>query len=259
MKTRTLRTLTAAFVALQCASGAAAAGPSKTEMLLDLQAYQVQQPQLVARLPEDRIMGRAAARIAPVAQRLYQAPFAFYLTKESEPDAYSYYGPRVYVSRGMVDYADNMEELAGVMCHEVSHVLHHDGTRSDRSTTAENAKVRSFLHRAMRVTHNHLARALDMMTGTGAKLAELRYSRSQEEAADLSGATVCSQAGSNPWGIVWMLQKLQAQTHPRGLSWFSDHPTLKARIARLTKVLRRNTAFAMWTPDEAVAATPIKR
>jgi len=259
MKKRTFRTLLAAFAALQCSIGAAGAGPSRTESQLDDQAYQVQKPQLTRTLAQDRVMERIAARIEPVAQRLYQAPFSFYLTKEADPDAYSYYGPRVYVSRGMVDYADNTEELAGVMCHEVSHVLHHDGTRTDRTTAAANAKVQSFLHRAMRVTHNHLARAIGAMSGAGERIAELRYSRGQEEAADLSGATVCSEAGSNPWGIVWMLQKLQRQTHPRGLSWFQDHPSLKARIATLSRVLRRNTAFAMWASDETVAATPIKR
>ncbi len=229
--------------------GPAAAGPTASEAQLDEQAYQDQRPHLLTGTPQAAILASISARIGRAAEKIYGEPFHYYLTAERDPDAYSYYGPRVYVSRGMVDFADSREELAGVLCHESSHVLHHDGTRTDRISGAYDSKIKRILH----------MRLLGKVAGAGEKLAELRYSRGEEEAADLSGATICSNAGSNPWGIVWMLRKLQRLAPSSGISWLSDHPSNKARIARLSKYLRANAVFAGWSDDPSLGSTSLRR
>ena len=241
-----------AFAAVLCPQ--ASAGPSGAEAGLDAQAYAIQKPQIRENLPQAKVLAQLAARIEPVVARIYGTPFSFYLIGERGPDAFEYYGPRVYVSRGMVDFADSREELAGVMCHEASHVLHHDGSHSDNMNAAYDGRIAHMLRRLP-----HGRRIAAAVAGEAAKLAELHYSRSQEEAADLSGASVCAGANSNPWGIVWMLRKLQRAAPMHGFGWFSDHPTNKARIAALSKYLRRNATFAAWTDDEKLGSTSIRR
>lgn len=229
----------------------AVAGPSVDEVALDNEAYRIQQPHIVTTGREAAALARVAGPIGRVASRLYGAPFHYYLIDEEDPDAFSYYGPRVYVSRGMVRMADFSEELAGVLCHESSHVLHHDGLHSAQEMAADNASLNAFLHRAMHMTHNHFARVLTAMGGAGKTMEELHYSRAQEENADLSGADLCSEAGSNPWGIAWMLAKFARVAPSHRLAWFSDHPSTRARIARLRKKLR-GASFAHWPATEAV-------
>ncbi|HET7813937.1 MAG TPA: M48 family metallopeptidase [Candidatus Baltobacteraceae bacterium] len=236
---------------LLAAMPAVPAGPSAEESALDNEAYRIQQPHIVTSGREAAALAFVAGPIGRAAARLYGVPFHYYLIDEDDPDAFSYYGPRVYVSRGMMHMADFTEELAGVLCHESSHVLHHDGLHSAQELAADNASLNAFLHKAMHMTHNHFARVLSLMGAAGKTLEELHYSRAQEENADLSGADLCSQAGSNPWGIAWMLEKFQKAAPSHRLAWFSDHPSTKARIARLKKKLR-GASFAHWPSTQAV-------
>lgn len=251
------RVLIAALSAVLLTAAGVSAQPSATEANLDRQAYLIEKPHLRPNLPEAKILASVTAKLQPVLERIYGTPFQFDLTGERDPDAYSYYGPHIYVSRGMVDFADSREELTGVLCHEASHVLHHDGTRSDRATQVYNNRVRAIINRAEKVTHNHFKKPIAKIISAGGTLATLHYSRGEEEAADLSGATVCSESGSNPWGIVWMLGKLRGSGPSSRIAWFSDHPTDKTRIAALSKYLRRHAEFATWSSDPTLASTPL--
>ncbi len=220
----------------------------------------MEQPQLVPNSPEQKIVDSIAAQIEPVAQAMYGAPFHYYVTKQKEPNAYEYYGPRVYLSQGMVDYVDSREELAGVMCHESSHVIHHDGLRSDKATAKYNAKTNHLVRWAERLTHNHLKHWITDVATLGDSLAQLGYTRAQEEDADKLGAMICSQAhSSNPWGLVAMLTKISKNPEMHTGSWgvwlHSDHPSDRARIAALRKWLK-NPEFSQWTKD--MALTPLQ-
>jgi predicted Zn-dependent protease len=232
----------------------ATATPCTSVKCLDDAAYKQEKPNIRPNSPEAKLIAPIAAKIARVVQPVYGAPFYYYVTKSTRPDAYSWYGPRVYISRGMIDYADYREELAGILCHESSHVLHHDGMRSQRATDEDTAKANALVRRAEAMTRNHLRPSIEDLAAWANNLAQLRYSRAQEEAADLSGATVCSQAGFNPWGLVWMLQKIHRDPAMSSGSWGiwnHDHPSDKARIAALRKALSHDAAFKIWTPDMA--------
>lgn len=245
---------------LSLAGGISSAGPTPEERAFDVQAYNLERPQLQPGLSEARILRAVSAPIGALAARLYGAPFTYYLIGARDPDAHTYYGPRVYVSRGMVDFADNREELAGVLCHESSHVLHHDGSNSDAQTGQSNRRVRNVIVRAERLTRNHFDWSIERIAMAAGMLFELQYSRAQEEHADLTGAQVCAAAGINPWGIVWMLQKVQDKLDRTSrFSWFSDHPSNQSRIAVLTRYLRRNRQFARWNSNERAAGTALPR
>src|SRR5579872_3327197 len=72
------------------------------------------------------IVDPIANRIAAVANREYYAPFHVILLNESEPNAFSMPGGNVYVTTSMLLLLRNRDELAGVICHEVNHDIHHD-------------------------------------------------------------------------------------------------------------------------------------
>jgi predicted Zn-dependent protease len=85
----------------------------------------------------------------------------------------------------------------------------------------------------------------------------MHHSRGEEERADLAGADLCAKANVNPWGMVWLLEKLHRTMGKGGISWFSDHPDTAKRIAELKRHFRKNPAvFAKFSSNE-MSATPL--
>jgi predicted Zn-dependent protease len=233
--------VSAAVTMSALASVAGPTGPSAWETEQDNQAYQAEQPMLVSmQSRQGRIVASIAAQIEPVVRRMYGAPVRYYLTNEQDPNAYSFYGPRVYISEGMVRLAQNREELSGILCHESAHVIHHDGRNSAVAQHDHNLRVDALL------SHHHAMFAHLLSMGDNA--VQLHFSRGQELHADRTGASICSASGINPWGLVWMLQHLQASADFRTghFAYFSDHPTNQARIKALIELIESKAQFKVW-------------
>jgi predicted Zn-dependent protease len=191
-----------------------------------------------------------AERISKVAQSRYPHPFKFFLVHEAQPNAFATPGGNVYVVDSLLYFARNTEELAGTLCHEVSHTIHRDSVE--------------LMKKKRHITEGEAAAAV-LLGPTKAQLiallllGELRsrgYSRDAESKADLTGSDVCAEAGYNPWGLVWLFQDFQnADTHqlPQLLS---DHPANTTRIQTLKKHFQQNTStFSKFDPDPK-SATP---
>jgi hypothetical protein len=69
---------------------------------------------------------QVAQRVAAVADPQYFTPFHFILVNENSPNAMAAPGGNVYVTTSLMRFAQNQDELAAVLCHEVSHDIHHD-------------------------------------------------------------------------------------------------------------------------------------
>src|SRR6478609_6031259 len=67
-----------------------------------------------------------ADSISRVAQSRYSHPFKFYIVHETQPNAFATPGGNVYVVDSLLYFVKNKEQLAGTLCHEVSHTIHHD-------------------------------------------------------------------------------------------------------------------------------------
>ncbi len=250
--------LTAALLAVACSRTMPAStrptGASAWETAQDNSAFLAEQPLLASmNSRQGRLVAAIGAQLEPVVSRMYGAPIHYYLTNEQDANAYSFYAGRVFISEGMVKLAQNREEVAGILCHESAHVIHHDGRNSAVAQHRHNLYVDDLVahHRAM---FAHLLRI-------GDNIVQLHFSRGQELHADHTGAEICSQAGSNPWGLVWMLQYMQrmADFHTTRLSaYFADHPSNQARIKALAIFLDTNREFRAWRPKRFIRfATPL--
>src|SRR3984893_11209538 len=84
------------------------------------------QGEIVASSPlYDRLRPIAQA-ITNVVQPKYQYPIHFYIVDEQQPNAFAAPGGNIYVVDSLFYFVKNTEELAGTICHETSHLLHHD-------------------------------------------------------------------------------------------------------------------------------------
>jgi beta-barrel assembly-enhancing protease len=171
------------------------------------------------------ILDPIANAVATVADRHYFARFRFILLNDPEPNALAMPGGNVYVTTAMLSYLRNRDELAGVICHEVNHDIHHDMYN---------------VYQASR---------------SGAQ--PIAYERAVETQADRAGAYTCAKAGFNPWGMVWNLQLHRAMGQSQQTTATADHPSDDQRLADLTAVLTRDRATFGKFRDDIAASAPL--
>ena len=190
--------------------------------------------------------------ITRAAQPLYGHPFKFYLVHEQQPNAFATPGGNVYVVDSLLYFVKNKEQLAGTLCHEVSHTIHHDTMElMEKRQKIKEREVGAAL--LLGPTKAHLL-AIALI----GQLNSLGYSRDVEERADLTGSDICARTSYNPWGLVWLLKDFQNSDLPQVPQILSDHPNDQNRINALERHFRKDpTVFARFNPDPK-SATPMK-
>ncbi len=78
-----------------------------------------------------------AEAISRVAQPRYNHPFKFFIVHEPHPNAFATPGGNVYVVNSLLYFVKNTEQLAGTLCHEVSHTIHRDAVRPPQGNPEE--------------------------------------------------------------------------------------------------------------------------
>lgn len=190
-----------------------------------------------------------ADAITRAAQPRYNHPFKFYLVHEAQPNAFAAPGGNVYVVDSLLYFVRNADELAGTLCHEVSHTIHHDTMvlMEKQKKIAEREVGAAILLGPSRATLLAI-----LLVG---KLQSLGYSRDVESRADLTGSDVCAAAGYNPWGLVWLFRDFDNAKMAQVPQLLSDHPGNQNRIRALQQHFRSNPAvFAKFNSDPKSAA-----
>jgi predicted Zn-dependent protease len=185
-----------------------------------------------------------AEAIARVAQPRYPHPFKFFLVHETQPNAFATPGGNVYVVDSLLYFVKNTEELAGTLCHEVSHTIHRDGvTLMVKEQKIQEREVAAAI--LLGPTRAHLI-AIALI----GKLHQLGYSRDAESKADVTGSDICAEAGYNPWGLIWLFQDFKSADVKQIPQLLSDHPADGTRIRTLEKHFRDNpSTFSKFNSD----------
>src|SRR5271169_2855555 len=118
-----------------------------------------------------------ADAITRAAQPRFNHPFKFYIVHEAQPNAFATPGGNVYVVDSLLYFVKNTDELAGTLCHEVSHTIHHD--------SMELAKKRQRL--AARDIGAAILLGHPLAIALLGDLHSLSYSRDVESRADITG------------------------------------------------------------------------
>src|SRR5215475_919272 len=168
-----------------------------------------------------------ADAITKVAQPRYPHPFKFFLVHEAQPNAFATPGGNVYVVDSLLYFVKNREQLAGTLCHEVSHTIHRDGVElMKKSKRIERHEIEAAI--LLGPTRAHIL-AIYLI----GQLHSLSYSREAESKADVTGADICAVAGYNPWVLVWLFKEFQNADPNQLPSLLSDHPANGDRITTL--------------------------
>jgi predicted Zn-dependent protease len=158
----------------------------------------------------------------------------------AEVNALALPGGNIIILRGLLDRTDNPEMLAGVLAHEVQHVLKRHTTRA----IIQHASTGLMVAAIAGDVSGMVTFALE-----GARVvAALGYSRRAEEEADAAGLQMLLDAGIDPDGMITFFERVLGagrETEPEGKwQYLSTHPSTRERVQRLRALL----------PDTASAA-----
>ncbi len=98
----------------------------------------------------------------------------------SQPNAFAVPGGNVYVTDSFMTFVQNQQELAGVLCHETSHDIHHDVF----NLMQKNQRLNLMATLADLLFGGGNNRVVNTVLGIGTQLESLRFSRTVEQNAD---------------------------------------------------------------------------
>ncbi|NBO20307.1 MAG: hypothetical protein EBV03_14020, partial [Proteobacteria bacterium] len=196
-------------------------------------------------------------RLVPVTERK-DVTYTFTVLDSPEINAFALPGGYVYVTRGLMAWANSEAELAAVIGHEIGHVnARHSAARYSTGVAAQVGL--SVLSAVTDVPF------LNKAAGLGTDLALSQYSQSQEHEADTLGIRYTQKTGYNPIAMSSFLQQLNRETiyeqrfkgqrSSGGLNqFFASHPSTPARVQQSAQ---EASAFAggQLKPDPAPRKT----
>jgi predicted Zn-dependent protease len=158
-------------------------------------------------------------------------PWEFHVVNASEVNAFALPGGYIYINRGLIERAERMDELAGVLGHEIGHVvLRHSAEQMESRGRATG--VVTVICVITGLCEGAVAQVAINVAGA-AWFA--RHSRQDEAEADSAGVHAVIASGISPRGIPSFFGTLLAERQRQpGLldDWFASHPLEEDRVAR---------------------------
>ncbi len=147
----------------------------------------------------------------------------FKVSDTEDINAYANLDKEIYVYRGLLEYVTDDNELAGVISHEMGHII--NGHCAKQGVLNTGIAVAASM-----VNVNNTAKAL------GQQLAVSKISRNDELEADITGADLMAKAGYNPLAMVSLLNKISGNY----LDILQSHPTGSKRILNVYNYVEYN-------------------
>ena len=141
-------------------------------------------------------------------------------------NAFALPGGYVVVFTGLMQKAESAEEVAGVLGHEISHVLERHGM--------ERIIKQLGLAAVITILLGDQRGLVGLAQQLGMELVTLKFSREQETEADLSGLRLLHNAHIDPDAMVTFFNRLSEQDK-QGIELFSTHPMSAVRAERLKR------------------------
>ncbi len=165
----------------------------------------------------------------------------FYVVNSHQVNAFALPGGHIYVNRGLVEATDQMYELAGVLGHEIGHVIQRHSVKQMQSQQKIGV-VATLACTLTDICNNELGQAAINIGGT-AVIA--RHSRQDEFQADSEAVENVLRSKIDPEGIPLFFETLmeQRRTQPTVVDgWFASHPLEETRVANSRRLIEATGA-----------------
>src|SRR5437762_1964923 len=179
-------------------------------------------------------IGRRIVAAVPPELQHPEFRYTFQVVNVREINAFALPGGPMFVNRGMIEAAHDEGEVAGVMAHELSHVvLRHGTAQASKATKYEIGEVAGAILGS--IIGGGWGRVVAQGTQFGLGTAFLRFSREFERQADIEGTHIMARAGYDPRDMANMFKTIESQGGSGGPEWLSDHPNPGNRYDYITK------------------------
>jgi predicted Zn-dependent protease len=182
------------------------------------------------------------------------------LLNDPEINSFVATGQTVYVQSGLLIAADNVNQLQGVLAHEIGHIAGGHSVRfHEGEGQATKISVATLILGALAIAAGAGEAGMGLMAA-GQQVAMghlLAFSRTQEASADQAAATYLSKSGISGKGLLDFFAKLQSEEYRLGNyetnDYASTHPLSADRIQALEQLLKKDPAWSK-PPDPALDA-----
>jgi beta-barrel assembly-enhancing protease len=197
-----------------------------------------------------------AASVAQVGTALVQQseasespyPFEFHVLADQQTvNAFALPGGQIFVTEGLLRLLENESELAGVLAHEIFHVVgRHSAEQVARAQLAEGLTGAAVI--AVYDPNDPSSAQSAQVAQLIGQMVNMRYGREDELESDHQGVRYMVQAGYDPRGMVGVMQKLQqANESAQPPEFFSTHPNPERRIEQIEEAIAAE--FPNGVPD----------
>ena len=181
----------------------------------------------------ERIGDRLVDEI-PAEFREPQFRYSFDVVNLREINAFALPGGPMFLHRGMIQAAQTEGEIAGVMAHELAHVVLRHGTA--QATKGQKFQLGALAGQVLgAVIGGRAGAVVSQGSQIGLGTYFLKYSREYESEADLLGAQMMARAGYDPREMARMFQTIEKQGGGGGPEFLSDHPNPGNRVQSINR------------------------
>jgi len=173
--------------------------------------------------------------------------------EDDSANAFALPGGYIGVNTGLLEVAENQDQLATVIGHEIAHVLARHA--NERVSTQSLTSAGLSLTQALAGLEGTGGDQLMGLLGMGAEYGVLKpFSRSHESEADLLGLDLMAEAGFDPRASIKLWANMNAAGGAQPPVWMSTHPSDEQRMAALNE--RLETALPTYQQARAAGEKP---
>jgi Zn-dependent protease with chaperone function len=164
-------------------------------------------------------------------------PFTFKVVDEKSINAFALPGGPIYVHRGAIEAADNEAQIAGVIGHEIGHVILRHGTNQ----ASKGQLVGGIAGALGGILGGSKSGQLASLAGTfAANSVLLKYSRDAETQSDIMGTQILYDSGYPPRAMAEFFDKLAKEHKGSSIEqFFSNHPIPENRVTKVNEEIRK--------------------
>ncbi len=162
--------------------------------------------------------------------------FDFHLLADPQTvNAFALPGGQVYITQALFSQLQNEDQLAGVLGHEIGHVLARHGAQR----IAKDQLTKGLTNAAVLVTGDYSAGQMAAMIGS---VVGMKYGRGQELESDDLGIKMMIKSGYNPEemiGVMAILKKASGGGDSKKSDFFSTHPNPENRVEKIRESIKK--------------------
>jgi predicted Zn-dependent protease len=193
--------------------------------------------------PDARIVAEVGHKLVnstEASKSPYVGNFNFYLLDDPKTiNAFALPGGQIFITRALYSRLQDESQLAGVLGHEVGHVIHrHSAQQMAKGQLGQMLVVATGVGASDDRGHGQMAAAAAAMAN---QMMQLKYGRGDESQSDSYGLKLMAQAGYDPRGMLAVMEVLKAAGGGgRQPEFLSSHPLPDNRLEEIKQIIARD-------------------